>query len=99
MLVREDYMEFITSQLAIIKSKVELCSSLNLLNINIHMESFMCGLLNIVYSYNLVNLNNAQANYTSIDLGDREKRIEELSKQFCRKKRILYFERYRYHRL
>ena len=75
MLVREDYMEFITSQLAIIKSKVELCSSLNLLNINIHMESFMCGLLNIVYSYNLVNLNNAQANYTSIDLGDREKRI------------------------
>lgn len=68
-------MEFITSQLAIIKSKVELCSSLNLLNINIHMESFMCGLLNIVYSYNLVNLNNAQANYTSIDLGDREKRI------------------------
>ena len=75
MLVREDYKEFITSQHAIIKSKVELCSSLNLLNINIHMESFMCGLLNIVYSYNLVNLNNAQANYTSIDLGDREKRI------------------------
>lgn len=68
-------MEYITSQLAIIKSKVELCSSLNLLNINIHMESFMCGLLNLVYSYNLVNLNNAQANYTSIDLGDRSKRI------------------------
>lgn len=75
MLVREDCVEFITTQLAIIKSKVELCSSLNLLNINIHMESFMCGLLNLVYSYNLVNLNNAQANYTSIDLGDRANRI------------------------
>ena len=75
MLVREECMEYITSQLSIIKSKVELCSSLNLLNINIHMESFMCGLLNLVYSYNLVNLNNAQANYTSIDLGDRTKRI------------------------
>lgn len=75
MLVREECIEYITSQLAIIKSKVELCSSLNLLNINIYMESFMCGLLNLVYSYNLVNLNNAQANYTSIDLGDRAKRI------------------------
>lgn len=75
MLVREESMEYITSQLAIIKSKVELCSSLNLLNINVHMESFMCGLLNLVYSYNLINLNNAQANYTAIDLGDRDKRI------------------------
>lgn len=75
MLVREECMDYITSQLAIIKSKVELCGSLNLLNINVHMESFMCGLLNLVYSYNLVNLNNAQANYTAIDLGDRDKRI------------------------
>lgn len=74
-LVREKCIEYISTQLAVIKSKVELCSSLNLLNINIHMESFMCGLLNLVYSYNLVNLNNAQANYTSIDLGDRAKRI------------------------
>lgn len=75
MLVREDCMEYVTSQLSVIKSKVELCSSLNLLNINIHIESFICGLLNLIYSYNLVNLNNAQANYTSIDLGDRAKRI------------------------
>ena len=75
MLVREDCMEYVISQLSVIKSKVELCSSLNLLNINIHIESFICGLLNLVYSYNLVNLNNAQANYTSIDLGDRAKRI------------------------
>lgn len=75
MLIRDECMEHITTQLSIIKSKVELCSSLNLLNINIHMESFICGLLNLVYSYDLVNLNNAQANYTSIDLGDRAKRI------------------------
>ena len=52
-----------------------MCSSLNLLDCNIHMEYFLCGLLNIIYGYSLVNLNSVQANYTSIDLGDSGNRL------------------------
>lgn len=70
MLSREKYISKISTKLAWIKAKVEMCSSLNLLDCNTHMEYFLCGLLNIIYGYKLVNLNSVQANYTSIDLGD-----------------------------
>lgn len=39
------------------------------------MEHFLVGLLNKIYDYNLVNLNVEETNFTSIDLGDYEKRI------------------------
>lgn len=65
----------INSKLAWIKAIVELNSSLNLLDCNIHMEHFLIGLLDKVYGYNLVNLNAEETNFTSIDLGDKEKRI------------------------
>lgn len=75
MLSRDKYISEISTKLAWIKAKVEMCSSLNLLDCNIHMEYFLCGLLNIIYGYSLVNLNSVQANYTSIDLGDPGNRL------------------------
>lgn len=75
MLTRQKLISEINSKLAWIKASVELNSSLNLLDCNIHMEHFLIGLLNRVYGYNLVNLNAEESNFTSIDLGDREKRI------------------------
>lgn len=75
MLSRDKYISEISTKLAWIKAKVEMCSSLNLLDCNIHMEYFLCDLLNIVYGYSLVNLNAVQANYTSIDLGDSDNKL------------------------
>lgn len=75
MLSREKYISEISTKLSWIKAKVEMCSSLNLLDCNIHMEYFLCGLLNIVYGYHLINLNAVQANYTSIDLGDPNEKL------------------------
>lgn len=75
MLNRQTLINEINSKLAWIKASVELNSSLNLLDCNIHMEHFLIGLLDKVYGYNLVNLNAEESNFTSIDLGDREKRI------------------------
>lgn len=75
MLNRQNNINEITTKLAWIKAKVEFCSSLNLLDCNIHMEHFMAGLLNVIYGYNLVNLNTIQSNYTSIDLGDYTSRL------------------------
>lgn len=75
MLNRGIYIEEISTKLAWIKAKVELCSSLNLLDSNIHMEYFLCGLLNTIYGYHLKNLNTIQSNYISIDLGDTEEKV------------------------
>lgn len=67
---REIYIQEITSRLAWIKGKVELLDSLNLYDINIHSETFFCGLLNVVFGYNLKNLNQTETNFPSIDLAD-----------------------------
>lgn len=75
MFLREKYIDEITNQLAWISAKVELLDSLNLNSINVHAESFFCGLLNTVFGYQLQDLNNTEMNYTSIDLGDEKNKI------------------------
>lgn len=75
MFVREKYINEITKQLAWISTTVELLDSLNLNSINVHAESFFCGLLNTVFGYQLHDLNATEMNYTSIDLGDEKNKI------------------------
>lgn len=70
MLARKDYLDKIISNLAWLKSHVEIAKNLNLLDINIHSEMFFCDLFNLVYSYHLINMNSIQKNYNTIDLGD-----------------------------
>ena len=88
MLNRGIYIEEISTKLAWIKAKVELCSSLNLLDSNIHMEYFLCGLLNTIYGYHLKNLNTIQSNYISIDLGDTEEKVAIKSPQIIAAQRL-----------
>lgn len=75
MFLREIYINEITQQLAWISATVELLNSLNLNSINVHAESFFCGLLNVVFGYQLHDLNATEMNYTSIDLGDEKNKI------------------------
>lgn len=75
MLNRNKYIDEIINKLGWIKNEVSLRTSLNLLDLNIHMEHFLLGLLNLTYGYQLENLNTTQTNYASIDLGDSSKRI------------------------
>lgn len=75
MLLRERYINDVVNRLSWISTTVNLRNSLNLYDIDIHSESLFCELLNLVFGYHLENLNYAQKNYTSIDLGDRENRI------------------------
>lgn len=67
--------ESITNKLAIIAHEVELKSSLNLTDINVHAEYFFCGLLNLIYGYSLVNANAVTSNAQAIDLIDVNERI------------------------
>lgn len=71
MYLRGFYIQEIASRLAWIKAQVEVLDSLNLYDINIHSETFFGGLLNVIFGYNLKNINDSEKNFPSIDLEDR----------------------------
>lgn len=74
-IVRTEILEKIADRLSWLKSKLELENAICLYNNNIGSEDFICGLLNLVYGYNLVNLNKYKKNYEGIDLGDLKNKI------------------------
>lgn len=75
MLSLQKYLDNILDKLAWIESRVKRANSINLYDINIHSEKFFSNLLNLVYGYNLVNLNDFEKNVHSIDLGDKNLKI------------------------
>lgn len=75
MYLRETYIREIASRLAWVKAQVEVLGSLNLYDVNIHSETFFCGLLNVVFGYNLKNINDTKKNFPSIDLEDELNRV------------------------
>lgn len=72
---RIDYQKKVISALSWLKSQVELHNSLSLTDINHGAEDFYCGLLNLVYGYNLKNINITDQNAAAIDLGDEQNKI------------------------
>ena len=56
-------------------TSIRLNTSINYTDANIDAENVACGLLNLVYGWNLVNLNNYQMNYPGVDLGDIDAKV------------------------
>lgn len=75
MLQRKDNIDKISTKLAILAHKVELNTSLNLMDLNIHAEYFFCELLNMIFNLSLSNLNSINSNAKSIDLIDEKNRL------------------------
>ena len=59
----------IVDDLAKLKMQINLYNGANLYNINKYSEDFICRLLNLIYSYDLKNLNSERSNEPGIDLG------------------------------
>lgn len=72
---REVYLENISKNLAILSYQVKSLNTINLYNINIVAEDFYTGLLNLIYGYNLENVNKLDKNAKAIDLVDIENRV------------------------
>lgn len=70
-----DAMERITNALSILTTNVKLHNSRGRTDINKDAEDFYCGLLSIVLSKNLKNLNLLEMNFAAIDLADEEGRL------------------------
>lgn len=71
----QDCQKRILDKLAFLELKLERHRNLHLYDENIAMEDVICRLLNLVYGYQLVNLNTQKENYPGIDLGDEHNRI------------------------
>lgn len=84
---KQEQIEIITEKLSWIKNYIELNNIINLNDINIASEDFFCALLNLVYEYNLINLNKKTSNYPGIDLGDTNQKVSvQVTSERTRKK-------------
>lgn len=72
---RKSYIESIGDKLSFLVSRIELRSTQNLQDLNIYSENFFRDLLNLIYGYNLKNLNSIKANTKGIDLIDNTNNI------------------------
>ncbi|MDW7732207.1 MAG: ABC-three component system protein [Methanolobus sp.] len=72
---RQTYFEYIEKQLHLLSVRIESRGKLNLLDIHGHSENFYLHLFNLMFDYELVNLNKKTLNVASIDLIDENNKI------------------------
>lgn len=75
MLIRQQYINYISSKLGALFYEIKARGKLNLLELNIYSEDFFADLLNLIYGYSLTNLNRIKANSGGVDLIDTTNRI------------------------
>lgn len=72
---RQTYYNFISDKLSTLAYRIMLSGKLNVLDLHIHAENFYRDLFNLVYGWNLVNLNEVSQNEAAIDLADTTNKI------------------------
>lgn len=75
MFKRKEYIDNIIHSLAWIQSEIKLSGFAALYDNHIVAEDFFCGFLNLLYGYNLTNVNHSVRNAPAIDLVDSKNRI------------------------
>jgi hypothetical protein len=71
-MTRQDCFNAIEARLSLLVTRIELRGGLNLLDLHVHSENFYPGLLNLIFGWNLVNLNVVIQNAPAIDLVDKK---------------------------
>jgi hypothetical protein len=72
---RSYYFNYIEEKITILASRIENRGKINLLDLNIYSETFFADLLNILFYYQLVNLNIIKQNVEGIDLVDKKNKV------------------------
>lgn len=67
---RANYFNYIEEKLTWLQTRIKNRASINLLDLNIHSESFFAGLCNVIFNLKLVNVNYTTPNFEGIDLVD-----------------------------
>jgi len=75
MITRGHYIGQIIDELTAVSHQVESRAGLQLYDLNRYLEDFFKDVLNIVYEYKLVNLNEERSNNPGLDLGDEGAKV------------------------
>jgi hypothetical protein len=67
---RKEYIDYIKDKLALLAVSIKTNGKLNLLELNIHAETFFAGLFNVFFDLKLNNINETEQNADGIDLVD-----------------------------
>jgi hypothetical protein len=72
---RSKYFNFIEEKLSLLATRIEMRGGLNILDLNLHSEHFYLHFLNLLFGWNLKNINTTQQNAEGIDLVDSTNEI------------------------
>lgn len=72
---RTKYFNYIEEKLHVLAYRIAERGKLNLLDLNIHSETFFADLLNMIFDFELVNLNIIKQNVEGIDLQDKKNKV------------------------
>ena len=72
---RSTYFEFIESKLTSLAASIDMRGGLNILNLNLHAENFYLHFCNLLFGWELHNLNAVDQNAAGIDLVDTKNRV------------------------
>lgn len=85
---RSRYFDYIDEKLNILAWRIEKRGKLNLLDLNIFSETFFADMLNILFGFQLKNLNNEKQNVEGIDLVDEKNKIIAQVSSTCTKQKV-----------
>ena len=84
---RSHYFNYIDERLSTLAWRIEKRGKINLLDLNIHSETFFSDMLNMLLEYQLKNLNIVKQNVEGIDLVDTHNKIIAQVSSTCTKQR------------
>ncbi|GKS14883.1 hypothetical protein YDYSY3_58830 [Paenibacillus chitinolyticus] len=85
---RSEYFNYIEEKLQVLAFRIEKRGQLNILDLNIYSENFFADFLNLLFNFNLVNLNVLKQNVEGIDLVDINGKIIAQVSSKCTKQKI-----------
>ena len=85
---RSEYYTYIDEKLHVLAFRIDTRGKINLLDLHIHSETFFSDLLNLLFGYNLKNLNAVKQNVEGIDLVDTKNRLVVQVSATCTEQKI-----------
>jgi hypothetical protein len=85
---RSEYFNFIENKLSILATSIKSRGKLNILDYNQHSENFYLELINLIYNWELENLNKTKHNFEGLDLIDKKNKVIVSVSATCSKAKI-----------
>lgn len=87
-MIRTKYFNYIEGKLLVLASRIETRGKLNILDFHLHSENFYLHLFNLLYGYELKNLNSVTQNVEAIDLVDDNEKVFIQVSSTCTKQKL-----------